>query len=92
MTFADAVTIVGVSCSVKAATSVTINLDERAVATPDTTGVTVLTAALACDTDSASTTSFANAGIAAGVPVALLLTAVSGTPNTLRVHVTYVKQ
>jgi hypothetical protein len=87
--FPNAVTITSISCSVKAATSATINLDERAFATPDTTGTSVLTSNLACDTDGATSTTFSNAGIAANVPVALLITAVSGTPDTLRVYVTY---
>ena len=88
--FDEAVTITRVACSVKAATSVTVNLDERAAATPDTAGTDVLSAGLACDTNEEVTTSFANAGIAARVPVALTISAVSGTPDTLRVHVSYI--
>jgi len=88
--FDEAVTITRVACSVKAATSVTIQLDERAAATPDTAGTDVLTSSLACDTNEEVTTSFANAGIAARVPVALTISAVTGTPDTLRVHVSYV--
>lgn len=87
--FPYAVTITSISCSVKAATSATINLDERAFATPDTAGTAVLTSALACDTDGATSTTFTNATIAANVPMALLVTAVSGTPDTLRVFWTY---
>lgn len=87
--FPYAVTITSISCSVKAATSATINLDERAFATPDTIGTSVLTSDLACDIDGATSTTFTNAGIAANVPIALLITAVSGTPDTLRVFVTY---
>jgi hypothetical protein len=89
ISFPTAVTITRVSCSVKAATSATINLDERAEATPDTTGTAVLTSGLACDTDTEVSTTFTNAGIAARVPVALTISAVSGTPDTLRVHVEY---
>ena len=87
--FPLAVTITRVACSVKAATSATIQLDERAAATPDTAGTNVLTASLVCDTNQEATTSFANASIAAQVPVALLISAVSGTPDTLRVYVEY---
>lgn len=87
--FPVAVTITRISCSVKAATSATINLDERAEATPDTSGTAVLTSGLACDVDSAASTTFSNAGIAANVPVALTISAVSGTPDTLRVHIEY---
>lgn len=87
--FPSAVTITRISCSVKAATSATINLDERAEATPDTSGTAVLTSGLACDTDSAASTTFSNADIAANVPVSLTISAVSGTPDTLRVHIEY---
>lgn len=87
--FPYAVTVTSISCSVKAATSATINLDERAFATPDTAGTAVLTTALACDTDGATSTTFSNAGLAADVPIALLITAVSGTPDTVRVFVKY---
>lgn len=80
-------TVTSISCSVKAATSVSINLDERAVSTPDTSGTAVLTSALVCDTDSAVSTTFTNATLAANVPVALTISAVSGTPDTLRVHI-----
>jgi hypothetical protein len=85
----NAVTITRVWCNVKAATSVTINLDERAEGTPDTSGTSVLTSNLVCDTDGANSTTFTNAGITARAPIALLLTAVSGTPDTLRVHFEY---
>jgi len=87
--FPYAVTVTSVSCSVKAATSAAINLDERAFATPDTAGTAVLTADLTCDADGATSTTFTNAGIAANVPLALTISAVTGTPDTLRVFVTY---
>ena len=87
--FPAAVTIKRIACSVKAATSVSINLDERAAATPDTTGTAVLGTPLVCDTNEAEVTSFDNAGIAARVPLALTISAVSGTPDTLRVHIEY---
>lgn len=87
--FGSAVTITRVACAVKAATSVTINLEERAEATPDTAGTAVLTSNLVCDTNTEASTTFSNAGIAARVPLALTITAVSGTPDTVRVHVEY---
>ncbi|MGC4052950.1 MAG: hypothetical protein QM757_26785 [Paludibaculum sp.] len=68
VTFPYAVTIASVGCSVKAATSATINLDERAFATPDTAGTAALTSGLACTTSGATSTTFSNAGIAANVP------------------------
>lgn len=87
--FAQAVTITRVVCSVAAATSVTIQLDERAEATPNTAGVDVQTSTLVCDVDSQATTSFTNATIAARVPLNLQITAVSGTPGAVRGHVEY---
>lgn len=87
--FDQAVTITRVACSIKGATSVSINLDERAAATPDTAGTAVLTAVLVCDADQEVTTSFTNAGIAANVPMALTISAVSGAPDTLRVFIAY---
>lgn len=89
MYFPQAVTITRVVCSVAAATSVTIQLDERAEATPNTAGVDVMTAALACDVDSQATTSFTNAAIALRVPLNVQITAVTGTPGTVRGHVEY---
>ena len=80
-------TITRVACSVGAATSVTIQLDKRAEATPNTAGTDAMTAALACTTTSGTTTSFASAAVAARIPLNLQITAVSGTPGSLRVHV-----
>ena len=87
--FGQAITITRVVCSVGAATSVTIQLDERAEATPNTAGTDVMSAALVCDVTSEATTSFANATIAARVPLNLQITAVSGTPGSVRIHVEY---
>lgn len=87
MYFGQAVTITRVACSVAAATSVTIQLDERAEATPNTAGTDVMTSALVCDTDSQATTTFTNATIALRVPLNLQVTAVSGTPGAVRVHI-----
>lgn len=80
-------TVTSISCSVEAATSVTINFDERAVATPNTTGTAVLTSDLVCDADSAVSTTFSNATLAADVPVAMTVSAVTGTPSTVRAHI-----
>lgn len=81
-----AATITEVSCSVDTGT-VTIQFDERARATPNTAGTDVMTSTLACDTDSQTTTSFSNASMAADVPVNLQITATSGTPTIVRIHV-----
>lgn len=87
--FDQAVTITRIACSIKGATSVSINFDERGAATPDTAGTAVLGSALVCDANQEVTTTFSNAGIAANVPLALTISAVSGTPEVLRVFITY---
>ncbi len=87
--FPAAVTITRIACSVKAANTVSINLEERTAAAPDTAGTAVMGSALACDMDEAASTTFSKAGIAARVPVALTIAAVSGSPDTLRVHIEY---
>ena len=87
--FGQAVTITRVACSVGAATSVTIQLDERAEATPNTAGVDVMTAALVCTTTSGTTASFTNATIAARVPLNMQITSVVGSPGAVRVHIEF---
>ena len=87
--FEQAVTITRIACNIKGSTSVSINLDERAAATPDTAGTSVLGSALVCDADQEVTTTFSDAAIAANVPLTLIISAISGTPETLRVFITY---
>ena len=83
-----ATTIQQIACSVDSGT-VSINFDERAVATPNTAGATnTLTTALACDTDSQTTTSFNDSAVAANVPYNLQITGTTGTPGVVRIHVT----
>ena len=89
-------TITRVACSVKAATSVDINLEKRAEATPDTAGTDALSAELVCDTGTRTScasgcdvNTISSAAISADAPVALMISAVTGTPDTLRVHITY---
>jgi hypothetical protein len=48
---------------VKAATSVTIQLNKRTEGAPDTPGTDILTSSLACDTNGETTTSFASSAI-----------------------------
>jgi hypothetical protein len=86
--FANAVTIQRVWCSTDTGT-VTIQFDERAEATPNTAGTNVLTSSLACDNDTQATTGFSNATIAQYVPMNLQITATSGTPTIVRIHVAY---
>ena len=89
MYFPQAITITRVACSVAAATSVTIQLDERTEALPNTAGTDVMSGTLACDVDSQTTTSFANATIATRVPLNVQITATSGTPGAVRGHIEY---
>ena len=79
-------TITEVSCSVDTGT-VTIQFDERVRSTPNTAGTNVLTSSLICDTDTESSNTFSNAVIAGDVPVNLQITATSGSPTIVRIHV-----
>lgn len=87
--FTAPVTILRVACSVRGATSVSINLEERSAAAPDNAGTPLLGTALVCDAGEASTTTFSKATIAARAPLALTIPMISGTPDTLRVFVEY---
>ena len=84
--YPQAVTIDRVACSTDTGT-VTIQLDERAEATPNTGGTDVMTSQLVCDNDTQTTTAFDNAGIAARVPLSMDVDAVASTPGVLRLHV-----
>ena len=86
--FPSAITITEVVCSTDTGT-VTIQLDERARATPNTAGTNVLTSSLVCDSTSEATTTFTNAGIAADVPLNLQITAVASSPGVARIHIQY---
>ena len=86
--FASAITITEVVCSTDTGT-VTIQLDERARATPNTAGTDVMTSTLVCDNNSQATTTFTNAGIAADVPLNLQITAVASAPTAVRIHIQY---
>ena len=88
-----AVTLNRIACSTDAATSVTINFDERAEATPNTAGVNTLSANLVCDTNSQTScaagcdvNTISDSGIAADVPHNLQIISVSGTVGAVRIH------
>ena len=89
VSFPSAVTVLRVACSVKGGTSASINLEERAAASPDTAGTAVMASPLVCGTSEAATTAFSKAGIAGRVPLALTMAAVTGGPDTLRVYIEY---
>jgi hypothetical protein len=74
---ADAVTLVRVSCWSGQANGFTIDVVERTEATPTTGTTGSLTAPLACDSDSAASTSFADAAVDADDYLFLDLTAES---------------
>ncbi|HEY4682744.1 MAG TPA: hypothetical protein VIH17_05785 [Candidatus Acidoferrales bacterium] len=91
-----AITITRVYCSVKAATSVTVNLNKRVETTPDTAGTDVLSAGLVCDTNAQTScasgcdvATITSAGVTARQIAALTISAVTGTPDTLRVIAEY---
>jgi len=86
--FAKAVTITRVYCATDQGT-LTIQLDERAEATPNTAGTNVLSGNLACDNNTESTTSFSNAPIAANVPLNLQIISMASDPNIVRIHIDY---
>jgi len=86
LTFGATATIARIWCSTDTGT-VSINFDERAEATPNTAGTNTLSSALVCDTDSQATTTFADSSIALRVPYNLQVTATSGAPTIVRIHV-----
>ncbi len=86
--FPSAVTITRISASTDTGI-VYFQLDERAEATPNTAGTDVLSSSLAADSNSEASASFANAGIAADVPLSLDVDTVSGSPTVLRIHIDY---
>jgi hypothetical protein len=86
--FPSAVTLTRLSCSTNTGTA-SINFDERAEATPNTAGSNVLSSALVCDTDSQATSTFSDAAIAGNAPLNLQITAASGTPGVVRIHLEF---
>lgn len=86
--FQYAVTITEVNCSTDTGT-MTIQLDERVLTTPNTAGTDVMTAQLVCDNNNQQTTTFTNAAIAADALLSLDVDAVASTPTQGRIHVTY---
>jgi hypothetical protein len=81
-----AVTYTDVDCSTDQGTA-TIDMDHRVITTPNTVGTDILTGTIVCDTDNQADGGFADATIPANVPVNLSITAVSGTPGVVRIHV-----
>lgn len=85
----NALNITRVSCSTDSGT-VSVNLDQRSESTPNASGSPVLSVALLCSSSTSSANSFLNSSVASNAPVALLITALTGAPNVVRVHVEYI--
>lgn len=83
-------TITEVSCWTDSGT-VTIQLEERASTTPNTTGTNVMTSALVCDTNVETTTNFSNAGISNNNFVSMIINSLTGTPGLLKLSIKYRK-
>ncbi len=81
-----AVTYTAVDCSTDQGT-VTIDMDHRVITTPNTVGTDILTGTIICDTDNQADGGFADATIPANVPVNLSITAISGAPVVVRIHI-----
>ena len=82
-----AVTYTDIDCSTDAGTTVTIDMDHRVITTPNTTGTDIITGTIVCDDNNQSESGFADATIPANVPVNLSITATSGTPGVVRIHI-----
>lgn len=87
-------TVARVSCAVMGTGTVSINLNKRAENAPNTNGTNVLSSDLVCDNNSQTSCSsgcdvntISSGGITARQLVVLTISAVSGTPNSVVVHV-----
>src|SRR3990167_1463842 len=81
-------TITEIRCSALA--NITIGADKRSSSTPATAGTDIFNGgSLVCDSDGNSTTTFANAGMAAGDVFNLDIDAITNTTTTLQVFVKY---
>ena len=95
MAFGKAITIVRVYCSTDAGTA-TMNLDERAEATPNTAGTNVLSADIVCDSGTRTScasgcdvNTITNGTIAINVPLNIQVTSVATAPAVVRFHIDY---
>jgi hypothetical protein len=77
-----------VDCSTDAGT-VTIQLDERALSSPNSSGTDILANPLVCDADNQQTAAFADSELAAGALLSLDIDAIASSPTQARIHVTY---
>jgi len=87
--FYQAATITDISCSTNGA-NITIGADERTSTTPDSAGTDVFNGgSLVCDSNENSTSTFANATIAANALLNFDLDTLSNSTTTLRIHIKY---
>ena len=86
MSWPYAVTASRVRCSTDTGT-VTVQFDERVSTTPNVAGTDVLTTALVCDSDTESSSSFSNDGIALDSWMSLDIDAVASSPTKVRIVV-----
>lgn len=80
---------VSVYCSTDQGNSVSINFEERTPSAPNSTGTSLLSVALACTGNGASSNNFAISTLAAANPVALIVTNVTGNPGIVRASLEY---
>jgi hypothetical protein len=83
------VTAQSVYCSVDQGNIVSINLEERTASAPNSTGTAILAVPLPCTGSGASSNNFAIQSLAAGQPVALIITSENGSPGIVRVALNY---
>lgn len=81
--------LTSISCSVDSGT-VSINLEVRSAAAPNSSGQQVLSTPLTCPSTTSSSTSFQTASVPGFSPVALIITASSGSPGVVRVYANYI--
>ena len=87
----DAITITQIDCSTNGA-NITIGLDERASSTPQTGGTDIFNGgSMICASANTSTSTFANATIAASALISLDVDSAANATTTLRVHVKFTR-
>lgn len=78
-----------ISCSVDSG-SVSVNLDIRTEAAPNSPGTQVLSVPLVCTPTTGATTAITFPAVPPQSPVALLITSTVGSPGIVRVHAEYI--
>lgn len=90
--FYNAITITQIDCSTNGANA-TIGADERASSTPDTSGTDVFNnGSMVCDSNGNTTSTFANATMAANAVLNFDLDTLANSTTTVRVYIRYREQ